>query len=242
VTATVLDLHDVRSGYGRLEVLRDIALRVDEGEVVAVVGVNGAGKSTLLRTIAGLLPTAAGSIKMRDPGPDRAAFGFAPEGRHLFPAMTVDDNLTLGAFRLSRAHRRAVMASQRALVFDLFPILADMRHRPAGALSGGQQQMVSLGRALMARPQLLLLDEPSMGLAPSPVKTILAALRQLTATGTSVLLVEQVVGLALQASDRAYVLRSGQIVLGGDSSDLLDDSTTLNDAYFGHTTGATQVR
>lgn len=240
--APVLELQRVHSGYGKLGVLRDVSLHVSEGEIVSVVGVNGAGKSTLLRTIAGLLPTTVGAVRLRDPGGELAPLGFAPEGRHLFPSMTVEDNLVLGTFRLSRARRRTTLDAQRQLVFELFPILAEMRHRPAGALSGGQQQMVSLGRALMAKPQLLLLDEPSMGLAPRPVKTILSALRHLTATGTAILLVEQVVGLALEASDRAYVLRSGQIALGGESHALLEDTTVLNNAYFGHSSAQVTAR
>lgn len=235
-TQPVLDVADLSAGYGALRVLHDVTLSVGENEVVGVLGANGAGKTSLLRTIAGVLRPTGGHVVLR--GADvtgrsahalaRAGIGHVPSGRELFAGLSVSDNLDLGAYAVPRTRAAEI----RARVLDLFPTLGRMLDRRAGALSGGEQQMVAFGRALMTDPNLLLLDEPSTGLAPAVVKDLFQALRQLIdAGGMSVVLVEQNAALALSIVERAYVLRHGHIVLDAHSGDLTE--ARLMDAYMG---------
>jgi branched-chain amino acid transport system ATP-binding protein len=221
----VLTVDRLSSRYGRIQALRDVSLEVHQGEIVALVGGNGAGKTTLLRTISGVQPASGGIITFkgsditRTPPHARVAVGIAqsPEGRQIFGDLTVQDNLRLGAY----LRRDASIVQDMERVFTLFPILKDFRFRPGGDLSGGQQQMLAIGRALMAKPSLLLLDEPSMGLAPILVDQILAAIGVLKAEGTTIFLVEQNAFAALSIADRAYVLETGSVVLHGSGRDLL---------------------
>jgi len=232
----VLTIDRVTCRYGRIEVLHGVSLEVERGEVVALVGSNGAGKTTLMRVISGILPAAAGAIAFagesidRVPAHMRVARGLAqvPEARQVFAPLSVEDNLLLGAYR-----RRAGDRS-RALdrVFALFPVLAERRASAAGTLSGGQQQMLAIARALMSEPQMLLLDEPSMGLAPVLVDLILDTIVALRKEGMTILLVEQNVNAALAIADRAYVLETGRIVLSGPSATLTDDPR-VREAYLG---------
>ena len=232
----MLTVDGITCRYGRIEVLHGVSLEVKRGEVVALVGSNGAGKTTLMRVISGILPAAAGRITFdgeaidRLPAHVRVARGLAqvPEARQVFSPLSVEDNLLLGAFR-----RRAADQS-RAIdrVFALFPVLAERRGSAAGTLSGGQQQMLAIGRALMSDPQMLLLDEPSMGLAPVLVDRILDTIVALRQDGMTILLVEQNVNAALAIADRAYVLETGRIVLSGPSATLTDDPR-VREAYLG---------
>jgi branched-chain amino acid transport system ATP-binding protein len=232
----VLTVEGITCRYGRIEVLHGVSLEVQRGEVVALVGSNGAGKTTLMRVISGILPAAAGHITFageaidRLPAHGRVARGLAqvPEARQVFSPLSVEDNLLLGAYR-----RRAA-DTPRALdrVFALFPVLAERRSSAAGTLSGGQQQMLAIARALMSDPQMLLLDEPSMGLAPVLVDRILDTIVALREDGMTILLVEQNVNAALAIADRAYVLETGRIVLSGPSVTLTDDPR-VREAYLG---------
>jgi branched-chain amino acid transport system ATP-binding protein len=232
--STLLRLDSLEAGYGDLVAVRDVSLEVRVGEVVSLIGSNGAGKTTTLRAITALLPVRRGRIHFdgeRIDGGTPAhvvARGIAhvPEGRQLFPSMTVRENLELGA-RDKRARAQALDE-----VFALFPRLAERQRQVAGTLSGGEQQMCAIGRGLMAQPKLLLLDEPSLGLAPVMVKLIFENLRLINARGTTILLVEQNVPRALALSDRAYVLESGRIVLHGPR-DALQQSPHIRQAYLG---------
>ncbi|HYX65125.1 MAG TPA: ABC transporter ATP-binding protein [Burkholderiales bacterium] len=231
----MLKLRSLRSGYGRIPVLHGIDLEVREGELVALLGANGAGKTTLLRAISGVQP-ASGSIVLDDAeiqglsAAERVSLGVVqvPEGRQIFAPLSVEDNLRLGAYRRGRAD------SSRSLerVYGLFPALAERRDDPAGGLSGGQQQMLALGRALMAQPRLLLLDEPSMGLAPRLVAEIFACIERLRAADTAILLVEQNAVGALAIAARAYVLEAGRVTLSGTGAGLLADPA-VRTAYLG---------
>jgi branched-chain amino acid transport system ATP-binding protein len=232
----VLVVDRITCRYGRIEVLHGVSLAVKRGEVVALVGSNGAGKTTLMRVISGILPAAGGRITFaneaidRLPAHARVARGLAqvPEARQVFSPLSVEDNLLLGAFR-----RRAADQS-RAIdrVYSLFPVLAERRTSAAGTLSGGQQQMLAIARALMSDPQMLLLDEPSMGLAPVLVDLILDTIVALRNEGMTMLLVEQNVNAALAIADRAYVLETGRIVLSGPSTTLAGDPR-VREAYLG---------
>jgi branched-chain amino acid transport system ATP-binding protein len=234
---SVLAVENVDAGYGTLRVLRDVSMEVGTEEVVSVLGANGAGKTTLLRTIAGVLTPRAGSITLAGESiAGRSAhtlvgagIGHVPSGRELFPNMTVEENLRMGAFGIQKA-REAEIHSR---VLELFPTMRDKLRRRAGSLSGGEQQMVAIGRALMTDPKLLLLDEPSTGLAPKVVGALFDALRQLIATtDMSILLVEQNAGLALAFAKRAYVLEVGRCVLSGPAEELREDPRVLS-AYLG---------
>ena len=232
----MLRIEDVVSCYGRIEVLHGVSLEVAAGEIVSLVGSNGAGKTTLMRVISGILPLTRGRILFDDqpidrlPAHLRVARGIAqvPEARQVFAPLSVDDNLRLGAFR------RHTADSPRDLdrIYHLFPALAERRAQTAGNLSGGQQQMLAMGRALMSNPRLLLLDEPSMGLAPVLVDQILDTVVNLRKDGVTILLVEQNVNAALAIADRAYVLETGRIVLAGPSATLADDPR-VREAYLG---------
>jgi branched-chain amino acid transport system ATP-binding protein len=232
----VLKVERLSSRYGRIQALRDVSLEVRQGEIVALVGGNGAGKTTLLRAISGVQPITDGSIVFK--GADithssphaRVAAGIAqsPEGRQIFGDLSVQDNLRLGAY----LRRDGAIAGDMERVFALFPILKDFRARPGGDLSGGQQQMLAIGRALMAKPALLLLDEPSMGLAPILVDQIMAAINVLKRDGTTIFLVEQNAFAALSIADRGYVLETGSIVLEGSGRELLANER-VQVAYLG---------
>jgi branched-chain amino acid transport system ATP-binding protein len=234
-----LEVGGLRSGYGRIEVLHGIDLAVGGGELVAVIGANGAGKTTLLRTLSGLRRPSAGRVVLDGrnvagrPAERLAADGLAhvPENRLVFPTLTVDDNLALGAWTRRRDRAGAAEARRRAL--ELFPRLAERVGQPAGTMSGGEQQMLAIARGLMARPRLLLLDEPSMGLAPRVVTEIFATLRRLRdEQRLTILLVEQNTRAAFKVADRVYVMDRGRIAMEGRPGDLLDDPRVQH-AYLG---------
>lgn len=237
----MLDVRGLAVRYGRNEALADASIHVAHGEIVALIGANGAGKSSLLKAITGIESCAAGAVMFNDvdvtrlSAPQRVAFGMAlaPEGRGIFGELTVRENLDLGAFlRRGRDHRAAV-ASDLALVFTLFPRLGERHHQRAGTLSGGEQQMLAIGRALMTAPKLLVLDEPSLGLAPRVLDEIVAALRALHASrGLSILVAEQNAVLGLDMADRGYVLHHGHVVLDGSASDLAGKGGLI-DYYLG---------
>ncbi len=231
----LLELEEVTVFYGRVRALQGLSLRVYPGEVVALLGSNGAGKSTTLRAISGLVRTAAGQIRFRDwnlanldaTAIVRLGIAHCPEGRKVFPEMTVLENLELGGYTRSGSLR-----GDLDRVFDLFPVLRQRRWQLAGSLSGGEQQMLAIGRALMSRPTLLLLDEPTMGLAPAVAQEVARAVQDLKATGTTVLLVEQNVHVALRVADRGYVLENGRLVVSGTAQDLAGDERVRR-AYLG---------
>jgi branched-chain amino acid transport system ATP-binding protein len=232
----VLRVDQLVSRYGRIEALHGVSLDVAAGEIVTLVGNNGAGKTTLLRAISGVQPVASGAVIFEDeninrmPAHMRVVRGIAqvPEGRQVFTPLSIEDNLRLGAF----GRRDANVARDLERVYVLFPVLREKRALLAGGLSGGQQQMLAIGRALMSNPRLLLLDEPSMGLAPVLVNQILATLSSLRKDGVTILLVEQNVAAALAIADRAYVLETGSIVLDGNAADLARDPR-VRDTYLG---------
>lgn len=231
----MLEAKGLTSAYGRVGVLHGVDLCVNQGEVVALIGANGAGKTTLLRTFSGVQPMTGGTLVFEGKDISRAsaharvAMGIVqvPEGRQVFKPMTVEDNLLLGGFR-----RRGDPTGDLARVYDLFPILREKRRQPAGGLSGGQQQMLAVGRAMMGAPKLLLLDEPSMGLAPVIVARIFEVIRGLKAAGVTILLVEQNAQAALAMADRAYVMETGRMTLTGRGRDLLVDDA-VRKAYLG---------
>jgi branched-chain amino acid transport system ATP-binding protein len=233
----MLEAAQLQVSYGAAPALWDVSVRVDRGELVCVVGPNGAGKSTLINVIAGLHRARGGRLRFdgRDitqlPSHRFCAEGIAivPEGRRLFTGMSVQDNLELGSYRADAKARRV---EALAHVLGLFPALKEKLRSPAGALSGGQQQMVAIGRALMSRPQLLLLDEPSLGLAPLIVHHMFSAIREINAQGTSVLLVEQNVAMAMRLAHRAYVLEEGRIAAEGTAGELMD-RPEIQKAYLG---------
>ena len=232
----MLAVENLISRYGRVEVLHGVSLEVTAGEIVTLVGSNGAGKTTLLRAISGVQPVAAGTITFqgkaihRSAPHERVRSGIAqvPEGRQVFGPLSVEDNLRLGAWARHGADARVDLDK----VYATFPVLAEKRVIAAGSLSGGQQQMLAIGRALMSAPKLLLLDEPSMGLAPLLVEQILAAISELRRSGVTVLLVEQNVNAALTIADRAYVIEIGRIVLSGASATIAKDPR-VREAYLG---------
>jgi branched-chain amino acid transport system ATP-binding protein len=232
----VLSVENLVSRYGRIEVLHGVSLSVAEGEIVTLVGSNGAGKTTLLRTISGVQPSVSGTIRFDGeridalPAHRRVAKGIAqvPEGRQVFAPLTVDDNLRLGAV----TRRDAGIEKDLSDVYAMFPALAEKRRALAGALSGGQQQMLAIGRALMARPRLILLDEPSMGLAPRLVDQIFDTITGFKQRGLTVLLVEQNARAALAIADRGYVMETGRIAISGGGRALLDDDR-VRAAYLG---------
>ena len=235
----LLELEDVHVHYGKIEALKGISFTVDEGEVVTLIGSNGAGKSTTLRTISGIRPVSSGAIRFG--GKDitgvaahrRVEMGIcqAPEGRGIFPGMTVVENLEMGAYSRPRSQRAKVQSDLKR-VLDLFPRLAERRGQSGGTLSGGEQQMLAIGRALMSSPRLLLLDEPSMGLAPRLVAQIFEIITEINQAGTTILLVEQNAAMALKRAHRAYVLETGRIVRSDEASRLLDDDS-VRAAYLG---------
>ncbi len=236
----MLRIKNLKCYYGRIMAIKGVSLSVRPGELVTLIGANGAGKSTLLSAICGLLPTWQGEIHFRDQtlkGADPPAIvgrgiSLVPEGRLVFPPLSVLDNLKLGAYRRLRKKEGPGVAADLERITTLFPILKERARQPAGTLSGGEQQMLAIGRALMAKPRLLALDEPSMGLAPLVVEKILSTLQQLKAEGLTILLVEQNAQAALKIADRGYVLETGKVVLQGATQDLLAD-VEVKRAYLG---------
>ena len=235
----MLRIRNLQAGYGKLRVLRGVSLHVRKGEIVTLIGANGAGKTTLLHTITGLVPARDGEIQFGGTDLTRvAAHGIVgcgcalvPEGRLMFAVMTVEENLLLGAYtRLTRD--RAGVRETLAAVYRLFPVLCERRRQYAGTLSGGEQQMVAIGRALMAQPRLIMLDEPSMGLAPLVVKDIFKTITGLRAAGVTILLVEQNARAALAIADRGYVMETGAILMEGAARDLLNNNDVQR-AYLG---------
>jgi branched-chain amino acid transport system ATP-binding protein len=233
--APVLELRGLHVSYGAIEAVKGIDLVVDEGEVVTLLGANGAGKTTTLQAVSGLLSPRQGEIRFHDERIDGLAphevvalgIGHAPEGRRVFPLMSVLENLQMGAYRFRRVPKEDLDR-----VFHLFPVLAERRTQVAGTLSGGEQQMLAIGRALMARPSLLLLDEPSMGLAPLIVAQIFDIIREINTQGTTVLLVEQNAAQALKLATRGYVLETGTIVMSAPAPELLSNPR-VRAAYLG---------
>jgi branched-chain amino acid transport system ATP-binding protein len=236
----LLEVTDLRVHYGKIEAIRSISLEVGEGEIVTLIGANGAGKTTTLKTLSGLRRVTSGRVRFdgaditNTPGHQRVTLGLcqAPEGRGIFPGMTVLENLDMGTY----ARKSPDRAGDLDRVFTLFPRLAERRKQYGGTLSGGEQQMLAIARAMMARPKLLLLDEPSMGLAPLIVQQIFGILKEINADGTTILLVEQNAVQALRLSHRAYVLETGRVVRTAPAAELLDDPT-VREAYLGGAAG-----
>ncbi|MDR0881519.1 MAG: ABC transporter ATP-binding protein [Candidatus Adiutrix sp.] len=233
----MLELRNLKVKYGQVEALHGLNLTVTEGELVTILGANGAGKSTTLMAISGLVPISAGEIYFNGRRIDtlrshqlvRLGITQSPEGRRVFGPLTVAENLALGAFS---QNDRAAAASRLSWVYDLFPRLSERRSQMAGTLSGGEQQMLAIGRALMARPRLLLLDEPSLGLAPLLVKSIFQTIRAINEAGLTIILVEQNARAALKLADRAYVLEVGRLVMEGPAAELLHNPQVQN-TYLG---------
>jgi branched-chain amino acid transport system ATP-binding protein len=233
---TLLEVRGLHAAYGTIAALRGVDLEVDEGEAVAIIGANGAGKSTLLRCLAGLHRPAAGTVALDGrvvtgrPAEWMVGAGLSlvPEGRQVFPGLSVADNLRLGAYR----RRDPNITTDLDEVYALFPRLADRRDQVAGTLSGGEQQMLAIGRGLMSGPRVLLLDEPSLGLAPLAIREVVDRLAELAARGTTLLLVEQNTRAAMRVASRAYVLQQGSVVLAGDTDTLLEDPD-VRAAYLG---------
>ena len=233
----MLDIKNLSVSYGAIDAVKNISMHVDDGEIVSLIGANGASKTTTLHTITGLVPAKSGSVMfnghdlLKERNHNIVTYGMAhiPEGRHVFTRMSVQENLEMGAFSIKND---STMAADLDMVFDLFPRLKERRRQLAGTLSGGEQQMVAMGRALMSHPNTILMDEPSMGLSPKLVKEIFAIIRKLHAEGITVLLVEQNAKMALSIADRAYVLETGSITMEGDAKDLLHDEK-VRKAYLG---------
>ena len=240
-SVNLLEIDELDVRYGQIQALKGVSLRVEEGEIVALLGANGAGKTTLMRTISGLLRPRAGHVRFR--GEDIARVGAdrivrlgisqAPEGRRVFPTLTVAENLMLGGY--TRAPAEAAQSLKQVL--RMFPRLEERSRQLAGTLSGGEQQMLAIGRALMAKPRLLLLDEPSLGLAPIIVRDIFRSLRQIRQQGMTLLLVEQNARMALKLADRGYVLETGRIALQASARDLLE-SPEVQATYLGKETSS----
>ncbi|AMA64567.1 MAG: ABC transporter ATP-binding protein [Kurthia gibsonii] len=233
----MLKIENLNVYYGNIQALKGVSLEVNEGEIVTLIGANGAGKSTLLKTISGLLRPKQGTIEYLGSSINKKAaqsivktgISHVPEGRRVFSNMTVEENLDLGAY-LRRD--RANISKDLERVFELFPRLLERRKQPSGTLSGGEQQMLAMGRAIMAKPKLLLLDEPSMGLAPLMVKTIFEIIEEINRNGTTILLVEQNAHMALSIAERGYVIETGKVVLSGDAK-TLQASDEVRAAYLG---------
>lgn len=233
----MLEVDKINAGYGGIQVLWDISLNVDEGEFVAIVGANGAGKSTLLKTISGIHKQTSGTIDFENeriealPAHSVVARGIAlvPEGRRLFPYMTVRENLEMGAFTVKDQEK---VQNNMKWVFGLFPKLEERQKQMAGTFSGGEQQMLTIGRALMSRPRFLMLDEPSLGLQPNIVSSVFESMKILHGEGVTILLVEQNVRKSLEIAQRAYVLEHGHVVMSGESKELLRDEG-VKKAYLG---------
>jgi branched-chain amino acid transport system ATP-binding protein len=235
-TDALLSVHGLHAGYGETEVLRGVDLAVEAGEIVAVLGSNGVGKSTLNRTISGLVRSRAGAIRFdgaevgqeRPPAIVARGLIHVPEGRRIFPNLSVSENLDLGSYRRARERR----AQNRERVFAMFPRLSERRGQRAGTLSGGEQQMLAIGRGLMAEPKLIILDEPSLGLSPLLVEELFSLIKLINGDGVSILLVEQNVVQSLEVANRAYILAEGKFVMSGLATDIATDPA-LKRAYLG---------
>lgn len=233
----MLEIRDLRAGYGKVDVIRGISLHVDAGECVALVGANGAGKSTTLKCICGLNPVRSGQILFDRERIDglpghlivKRGITMCPEGRQVFPDMSVRENLEMGAHTRGDSNQESDLQS----MFDLFPVLRQRERQLAGTLSGGEQEMLAIGRALMAKPKLCIFDEPSLGLAPKVVAEVEQTLRQIRAMGTTILLVEQNAAMALRLADRAYVFEAGEVVLEGTGL-ALQSNPEVSRAYLGY--------
>lgn len=233
----MLEINNLNVHYGVIHALKDVSLKVNKGEIVTLIGANGAGKTTTLRTISGLIKPTSGTVTLLDqeitamPAPKRVELGLSqvPEGRRIFPEMTVLENLEMGAFL--RKDKPGIKEDLDK-VYELFPILNNRKKQTSGTLSGGEQQMLAMGRALMSRPTVMLLDEPSMGLAPLLVREIFNIIVNINESGTTVLLVEQNASMALSIADRAYVLETGKIVIEGTGQELIK-SEKIKEAYLG---------
>ena len=234
----MLKLENIQAGYGNIVAIKDVSLEINEGEIITLIGANGAGKSTTLMTISGVVTARGGRIIFQNQPIEKKSsdeivkLGICqvPEGRHIFPQLSVQENLDMGAFL---RNDKANIKTDLEYVFDLFPILAQRKNQDGGTLSGGEQQMLAMSRALMARPQLLLLDEPSMGLAPLVIKQIFEIIKQINKeNNTTIFLVEQNANQALHIADRGYVIENGEITISGSASDLLDNSD-IQKAYLG---------
>ena len=233
----MLKLENIVAGYGHITALKDISLEVPQGSIVSLIGANGAGKSTTLRAICGLVPLAAGSIHYQGQSLAgqpvhamvRQGLVMVPEGRGIFPQLTIEENLHMGAYSRSD---KALIVQEVEQVYTRFPRLAERRRQTAGTLSGGEQQMLAMGRAILSKPKLLLLDEPTMGLAPIMVDKIFEVIQDISAQGVTILLIEQNARLALEASQRGYVLESGELTLQGPAHELLHDPK-VRAAYLG---------
>lgn len=236
----MLKIRNLDSGYGKLRVLKNISLHVDGGEIVAMIGANGAGKTTLLHTITGLVRPSGGEITFHDQDCRRmsaqkiVAQGCAlvPEGRQVFATLSVEENLILGGYVLQKRESRASVFKELEYQYELFPVLKERRNQLAGTLSGGEQQMLAMGRALMSKPRLVMMDEPSTGLAPLIVRSIFRVIARLREEGNTVLLVEQNAKAALSIADRGYVLETGKVILQGPADDLLANKDVQR-AYLG---------
>ncbi len=236
----LLEVKGLCVNYGRIEAIRDISFTVNEGEVVTLIGANGAGKTTTMKTISGLRPVRAGTITFMGqdithmPAHERPVLGLAqsPEGRGCFIGMTVNENLDMGTYARPDRKNKAVIEEDRERVFTLFPRLKERSNQISGSMSGGEQQMLAMGRALMARPKLLLLDEPSMGLAPMLIQQIFDIIDEINSQGTTVLLVEQNAAQALKRAHRAYILETGEVVREGTGAELAADDS-VKAAYLG---------
>ncbi|ETT88617.1 ABC transporter ATP-binding protein [Viridibacillus sp. FSL R5-0477] len=233
----MLKVNDINVYYGNIQALKGVSLEVNEGEIVTLIGANGAGKSTLLKTLSGLLKPKQGTIEYlgssiagkQAQSIVKAGISHVPEGRRVFANMTVEENLELGAYLRKD---KGGIAKDLQRVFELFPRLLERRKQQSGTLSGGEQQMLAMGRAIMAKPKLLLLDEPSMGLAPLMVKTIFSIVKEINKEGTTILLVEQNAHMALSVADRAYVIETGRVVLSGTAKEL-KETEQVKAAYLG---------
>ena len=234
----LLEVDGLCVNYGRIEAIRDVSFAVEEGSVVTLIGANGAGKTTTLKTLSGLRKVRAGAVRFQGedvthmPAHARVPLGISqsPEGRRIFPGMSVTENLDMGAY--SRPDRAKTRAADLDRVFTLFPRLLERRDQAAGTMSGGEQQMLAMGRALMSRPKLILLDEPSMGLAPKLIQQIFSIVNDIREQGTTILLVEQNAMQALKIADRAYILETGEVVREGSGDDLVADDS-VRAAYLG---------
>ena len=233
----MLEVIDLHTNYGSIEALKGISLEVYENEIVTLIGSNGAGKSTTVSSITGIVPSASGQIlfegkditKMKASDITKLGIGVSPEGREVFGGLSVQDNLKIGAY--TRKNKKEI-AESFAMVYDLFPRLAERKRQSAGTLSGGEQQMLAIGRALMSKPKLLLLDEPSMGLAPNLVELIFELIVRINKAGTTILLIEQNANMALQIADRGYVLETGKVTLSDDAK-ALQANDDVRKAYLG---------
>jgi len=233
----MIELKNINAGYGQVQIVRDVSMNIDNNEIVALVGANGAGKSTIIKTISGLLPVSSGSIIFEGkrienmPAHKIITNGIAlvPEGRRLFPYMTVQENLELGAYVENNQKK---VQENMEWVFGLFPILQERRAQLAGTFSGGEQQMLTIGRALMSKPKFLMMDEPSLGLSPMIVDEVFKTVEVLQNEGVTILLVEQNVRKSLEIANRGYVLEHGRIVLSGEAKELLEDEN-VKKAYLG---------